>query len=207
MRLLVGALALQVGGWRLGSGPASGQPAAVLARSDPHEEHGSSGHGSSGHGSSGGHEAPREKDLVNYESGGHDAHSDSHGSHSDSHESHSDAHGSHGSHAEAHGYEGSSAASVAIGLFSTTILIPFVFTLIQQGGVVTELMWQFIDMFISVFLAILWFGAFSEVLTLDSVLAFLRIGPIVVAVCQVIVLYFLALSIAYYLRDNMSRLV
>ena len=75
--------------------------------------------------------------------------------------------------------------SVAVGMFSTVILVPFVFTLIQQGGVVSELMWQFIDMFVSVFLAILWFGAFSDFLTLDAVLKFLSGNTIVVACAQV----------------------
>jgi hypothetical protein len=164
------------------------------------DAHASDAHASDAHASD--HHAS--DDHVSYDQYA-DAHaSDAHASDAHASEDHASDH-----HGESHGSEsgGSSAASVAVGLFSTTILIPFVFTLIQQGGVVTELMWQFIDMFVSVFLAILWFGAFSEILTLDVVYEFLRVDPVVMAVVQVFVLYFLALVIAYLFRDNMFRLV
>jgi len=184
---------VQVTGWRLSSPPvvlsgthAAHKPAAVLARA-------------------GGDEHPAEEELVN-------AAPHSAGRRRAAEAVQDAMHGGHSTHGEMHGAShggthGSSAASVAVGMFSTVILVPFVFTLIQQGGVVSELMWQFIDMFVSVFLAILWFGAFSDFLTLDAVLKFLSGNTIVVACAQVLALYFLAISVAYLFRDNTFRLV
>jgi len=94
---------------------------------------------------------------------------------------------------------------VAVGLFATTILVPAVFTLLQQGGVVTQLMWQFIDFFVSVFLAILWFGTISEALTQPAIQE--HINPLLTSIVQVIFLYFLALLIAYFFSGNEFRLV
>jgi hypothetical protein len=94
---------------------------------------------------------------------------------------------------------------VAVGLFATTILVPAVFTLLQQGGVVTQLMWQFIDFFVSVFLAILWFGTISEALTQPAIQE--HINPLLTSIVQVIFLYLLALFIAYLFSGNEFRLV
>jgi hypothetical protein len=101
--------------------------------------------------------------------------------------------------------ECSGAGSVAVGLFATTILLPWAFSMIMYGGVVSKLTWRFVDFFVSVFLAILWFGAFSDVLNLRY---FVRsFSPTALTIIQVFILYVLAMTIAYFLRDNQFRLL
>jgi len=99
----------------------------------------------------------------------------------------------------------SGAGSVAVGLFSTTCLVPWVFSLIMYGGIVSKLTWRFVDFFTSVFLAILWFGAFNDIFTLSFFTDYA--SPLVIIILQVFVLYFLAMFIAYQLKDNQFRLV
>jgi hypothetical protein len=99
----------------------------------------------------------------------------------------------------------SSADSVAVGLMAWIILNPVVIymTLTKAaGGQISFLTLRMVDISISIFLAVLWFSASSEVLKSDALHNFFPHAEEVFAVLQVLVLYILTMVVANSFRDN-----
>lgn len=130
--------------------------------------------------------------------GGHEAHAE---------DAHHDAH-EHSAGAE-HGHEtpecNSSANSVAVGLLSSVVIVPLVVYMSMSKaahGAVSDLTFRMIDLSISIFLAVLWFSASADILASDKIYELFPHAEEVFAVSQVIILYAVAMVVAYLWRDN-----
>lgn len=167
-----------------------------------------------------GHKAHEEHSSQHdgHDDHGHQSHDD-HGHH-DSHGEH--AHGGHehhgdedtllhhnGEHVDEHLQEDAGCAHpVAVGLVAAVIMIPLMISMAMDPGVIGTLTYMLLDTFVSIFLAVLWFNAFSHLVEffhrrgLDS-----YVSPDVVAVVQVCVLYVIAMVISYMWRNNEMRLL
>lgn len=98
-----------------------------------------------------------------------------------------------------------SANSVAIGLMASVILVPLVVYMSMSkgaGGQVRDLTFQAIDMSTSIFLAVLWFSATDDVLASPMFNDAFPYAEEVFASLQVILLYVIAMVVAYAFRDN-----
>jgi len=122
-------------------------------------------------------------------------------------EYHEDSHSSqHTKHEEGHGHSASkgSATSVAMGLMAFVILTPVVMSMLMTqaaGGQVSYLTFRLIDMATSIFLAVLCFSAFGEVLQAVFPQSVARIEMV-----MALVLYVLTMLLAYTLREKKDSL-
>jgi len=121
-----------------------------------------------------GHKAHEEHSSQHdgHDDHGHQSHDD-HGHH-DSHGEH--AHGGHehhgdedtllhhnGEHVDEHLQEDAGCAHpVAVGLVAAVIMIPLMISMAMDPGVIGTLTYMLLDTFVSIFLAVLWFNAFSH---------------------------------------------
>lgn len=119
---------------------------------------------------------------------------------------HEHAHGHASAHAE-HGDGGcnSSANSVAVGLLTSVVLIPIVVYMTMSKaahGAVSDLTFRMVDLSISIFLAVLWFSASADILASEVFSGMFPHAEEVFAITQVIILYAVAMVVAYLFRDN-----
>ncbi|CAK0839993.1 unnamed protein product [Prorocentrum cordatum] len=165
---------------------------------DGHGDHGSQE--THGHGAA--HEVPD----------GHGDHGsqvpDDHGDHG-SHETHGHGaaqhHGADGGEHD-HGPTGRGASSVAIGLVTTTIMIPVVLSMALSEGLLGILTMKLLDTFVSIFLAVLWFSAFNQTLITFGVASWFPFAKQVACLLQVMMLYIVAITVAWLWRDKHMQL-
>mmetsp|Transcript_29833 Transcript_29833/g.80765 ORF Transcript_29833/g.80765 Transcript_29833/m.80765 type:complete len:559 (-) Transcript_29833:120-1796(-) len=99
------------------------------------------------------------------------------------------------------------AEAVAIGLIFAVVVIPILLYMAMTEGTVSFLVLKLVDTTISIFLALLWFSAFSTILQSDYVHSLFPYAEEVFAITQVFVLYAMVMLIAYLWRDKDVRLM
>jgi len=122
------------------------------------------------------------------------------------HDDHAGGHGDHGDHAHGHPGHSKGAHSVAVGLVATVILVPLTVSMALSGGKVHELTMKMLDTFTSIFLAVLWFNTFRQILKTLQVGNLFPYAHEFFSLMQIIVLYCIANFVAYLWQDNNMRL-
>jgi len=147
---------------------------------------------------------------------GHDDHGhghDDHGYQSAGHDAH-DPHGN-GTGCKGEVYHkrygnvqpGDGGHAVAIGLLAATIIIPITVYMALSKGHLGDLVIRLIDTFISLFLAMLWFTAFSCLLKVPGLQGLFPHQDIIFAFLQAIALYVVVVYFAYQWRDKHIRVL
>jgi len=98
------------------------------------------------------------------------------------------------------------ATATAIGLLFVVVVIPIVIFMALSPGPISDLVLKLVDTSISIFLAVLWFSAFSGVMDSQPVHRLFPFAEEVFVVVQVLVLYTLVMAVAYVWRDKELRL-
>jgi len=173
--------------------------ALLAADGDGHGHgHGDDSHAEESHGHGHGHGGHAEEDHGHgHEQGGHaeEAHahkSDGHG-HSEEH-AHDHGHG--------HGTSSEGAHSVAVGLIATVVIVPIVMFMAMSDWLIATLTFKMLDTFVSIFLAVLWFNTFAQFLDTFDIKQAFPLAAEFFALLQCLVLYGIALAIAYLWRDE-----
>lgn len=96
--------------------------------------------------------------------------------------------------------------AVAMGLVFAVIIVPFVLYLILAGDSVSDMIITMIDIFISLFIAMLWFCAFSCILLASKSLSHMRYAEEVLAMFQALFMYAVVVGSAYGLKDTHNQL-
>lgn len=176
----------------------AGQPEflEVTYRSDPHGAH----HDETPHDEKPiiTHGKPHEKDVGEHVQDHVDEHADDHAEHIDEKHSGGDCPGQ------------QSANSVAVGLLAAVVLTPTLVYMSMSkaaGGAVSQLTFKLVDLSTSIFLAVLWFSATTEVLETELIKHAFPYAEEVFAILQVFILYALAMAIAFYCRENKYNLL
>mmetsp|Transcript_17919 Transcript_17919/g.56465 ORF Transcript_17919/g.56465 Transcript_17919/m.56465 type:complete len:510 (+) Transcript_17919:88-1617(+) len=99
------------------------------------------------------------------------------------------------------------AEAVAMGLIFAVMVAPVVLYMALSGGTMSFLTLKLVDTTISIFLALLWFSAFSTLLNSRQVHALFAYAEEVFALLQVMMLYVIVSYIAYLWRDKDVRLM
>lgn len=159
------------------------QPLYLKNSEVPHASHEGSAAGSHRHGSKDGHVASAaEEESVN-------ASLDSKGENS-----------------TVHGFQKATtqeeAHVVAVGLMASVILIPTVVSLALSEGRLQELTLKMLDTFTSIFLAVVWFNTFQQILETSHVADAFPLATDLIALVQVIALYMVAMYIAWLWRGH-----
>jgi hypothetical protein len=206
----------------------------IFLSSDPHHE--SSAHGHPAHGHAEEHDPDAHEahgapsDEHHHEAHGeHDpgAH-EPHGAPSDEHHHEEEPHfevikdlhnamGKHESHVQDHVAKvnsecpgGGSANSVAVGLMTAVFILPLIVYMVfstSAEGRISALTIKAIDLTTSIFLAVLWFTATSEVLENKYLYEAFPYAEEVFAFLNLIVLYVLTMWVAYAFRENKIHLL
>jgi len=173
---------------------------------------GDHGHSDNGHSGSGDHASGGEHSTAGGEHGSDEVHGHAgtehgHGNSGEHEVGHDGDHG-HSGHGEAR-FErrvSDEAHSVAVGLVAAVTLIPIGISMALEEGKVRELTLKMLDTFTSIFLAVLWFNTFQQFLITFNLRTLFPGANIVLAVCNVIILYFIAQAISWLWRDETMRL-
>lgn len=102
---------------------------------------------------------------------------------------------------------GNGAEAVAMGLIFAVVTIPILLYMAMAPGPMSELVLKLVDTSISIFLAVLWFSAFSALLGTRRVHDMFPYAEEVFALLQVVALYVIMMVVAYFWRDKEMRLV
>jgi hypothetical protein len=115
-------------------------------------------------------------------------------------------HDDHGYHQDKHG-NGAGARSIAIGLLAAAWMIPAVAHMVLAGGTLGQVTLQMLDTFVSIFLAVLWFNCFQQIITTFRINEAFPYAAEVVNTLLMIVLYGVANVIAYTWRNEEMQLM
>lgn len=85
-------------------------------------------------------------------------------------------------------------------------MIPLVVWMALSEGLLGTLTMKMLDTFVSIFLAVLWFSAFNQVVRTFHIWAWFPFAAEVVCLVQVMVLYFVAMTVAWLWRDKQMQL-
>jgi hypothetical protein len=85
-------------------------------------------------------------------------------------------------------------------------MIPLVVWMALSEGLLGTLTMKMLDTFVSIFLAVLWFSAFNQLIRTFKVWAWFPFAGEVVCFVQVMVLYFVAMAVAWLWRDKQMQL-
>jgi len=97
--------------------------------------------------------------------------------------------------------------AVATGLIAGIVIIPLVLFMALHNSPVADLVIRMIDTFISIFLALLWFNAFSCFLKLSFLQDSIPYHEEILSLLQAFVLYAIVIIFAYYWREKENRLL
>jgi len=85
-------------------------------------------------------------------------------------------------------------------------MIPVVLSMALSEGLLGVLTMKLIDTFISIFLAVLWFSAFNQVLITFDVATWFPFAKSVLCLLQLLMLYIVAITVAWLWRDKQMQL-
>lgn len=94
---------------------------------------------------------------------------------------------------------------MAVGMLATVTLVPLVVSMVLSDGRLHELTMKMLDTFTSIFLAILWFNTFRQFLETFDVVKFFPGAREVFLFLQILVLYIIAMVVAWLWRDSKMR--
>jgi len=126
-----------------------------------------------------------------------------HGGHAEDAHGHDDGHGhEEAGHGHTHHFTGAGAHSVAVGLIATVVIIPIVMYMAMSDWLIATLTFKMLDTFTAIFLAVLWFNTFSQFLDTFDIKEAFPLAREFFSTLQCLVLYGIALSIAYFWRNE-----
>merc|ERR1719387_651958 len=102
--------------------------------------------------------------------------------------------------------KGDSARATAIGLVFTSIMIPMVLYMVAGEGLIAELTIRMLDTFVSIFLAVIWFNTFHQFMVTFHVSAFFPYAEEILYTVIIVVLYYIAMYLAWLWRDDTNKL-
>lgn len=173
----------------------------ALPQKEPHHGHGEAhGHAEPDHGHGHGHAEEAHDDHGHSHAAAEDhGHDDAH--HTESGHGHEHDHG----HGEGHGHEhlsGPGAHSVAVGLIATVVIVPIIMFMAMSDWIIATLTFKMLDTFVSIFLAVLWFNTFAQFLDTFNIKEAFPLAREFFSLVQCLVLYAIALAIAYLWRNE-----
>lgn len=89
---------------------------------------------------------------------------------------------------------------------TTAVMIPLVISMALSEGLLGTLTMKMLDTFVSIFLAVLWFSAFNQLIRTFRVGTWFPYAGEVVCFVQVMVLYCVAMTVAWLWRDKQMQL-
>lgn len=101
----------------------------------------------------------------------------------------------------------SAGLSTAFGLVSTVVLAPVMIYLAAGDGTISKLTLKMLDIFVSIFLAVLWFNVFSQFQISFDLKNMFDGAEIVLGIMQCLLMYFISLFVAYVWRDAKMSLI
>lgn len=91
---------------------------------------------------------------------------------------------------------------MAVGLISVVVLVPAVLHMALSDGIMAHLTLKMVDTFVSIFIAILWFTVFSQVVKTFELRDSFPMGVEICGFINVLVLYVIAVGVAKFIKDD-----